>query len=204
MDPRYPMPPELHHWMQDIERQIRDLGTAPSLTRSSISDDDGNLRVRFGLLDDDGNYGMEIFDLDGGTRLRVDGRGMTAPYLPGIPRNPAEFITTTSPTFVTVWQSVFPVASHQGIGGRVGWGADPGTTGELRLKLGSNTTDAASLAAGTTGEQIFQWLHEATLGSGPQTVEIQARRTGGANGINIYSPTLEMRGPDGATSGGLL
>jgi hypothetical protein len=204
MDLRYPMPENLTTEIQDILRRLRNLELSPKLTNASIADLDGNERVRLGLLDGDENYGLAVFDVDGDTRLRVDGRGMIAPYLPGIPRNPAEYITTTSPTFVTIWQSVFPICSHQAIGGRVGWGADAGTTGELRLKLGSATTDPATLAAGSTGEQIFQWLHGAALGSGPQYVEIQARRTGGVNGINIYSPTLEMRTPDGATAGGLL
>jgi hypothetical protein len=204
MDQRYAIHETLADEVRDIWRRLRNLELSARLTNASMADEDGVERLRLGRLDDNDNYGLAVFDADGGTRLRVDGRGMIAPYLPGIPRNPAEYITTTSPTFVTIWQSVFPICSHQAIGGRVGWGADAGTTGELRLKLGSATTDPATLAAGSTGEQIFQWLHGAALGSGPQYVEIQARRTGGVNGINIYSPTLEMRTPDGATSGGLL
>jgi hypothetical protein len=202
MNPRNPMPPNLAHELRELQRRLETLERAPRLTNASISDPAGVERIVLGLLDD-GNYGLEVFDADGGTRLRVDGDGLSAPYLPGVPRDPNEYLVTTSPAFVTVWHSVFQITSHLAIGGQIGWAADPGTTGELRLKLGAETTDAVPLTAGSSGSQNFAWLHNAPLSSGPQYVEIQARRVSGVGNINIYAPMLDMRAAGGATASGV-
>jgi hypothetical protein len=203
-DPRNPMPPDIATYLRSLEERLEKLERSPRLTNASISDPSGQTRVLLGRLDEDENYGLEVFDENGGERFRVDGRGMIDPYLVGVTFDPTVFKATTSGSFTTLWRVYFPILSHEAIGGYIGWAADAATTGELRIKLGANATVAAPLAAGTSGSQGFVWLHGGTLGTGPAYVDVEARRATGAGSINIYTPGLEVRSPDLATLTGLV
>lgn len=201
-------------WRQTIERRLAAMERTAQLTTSSIKDgallildEDNVVRARLGLIDPATDfYGISMFDEDGGLRFEVNDDGFRDPWLANPWRDPNVFKPVTSGSFVTVFNCEVEIISHKGVSGRFGWATDGGTTGELKLVLnGIGQTATVVLPAGTTGQQQFQWLHGATLGTGPALFQIQARRTGGAGNVNVYWPDspLYMADPLQCTANGL-
>jgi hypothetical protein len=194
MDPRYPMPPELHHWMQEIERQIRDLGTAPSLTRSSISDDDGNLRVRFGELDEDGSFGMQVFDANGDTVFKANDVGLTDPAI-NLPYRggQAPIGPITSSAFVLTWETSLGAVTHDSIQWSSLIATDAGTTAEAQLRVGGTDSAIQSIPASNSTHTSWAWKPPLTIAkhttSGP-LVQLYVRRASGAGGVYAYGPDV--------------
>ena len=81
--------------LRDFERRLRNLETAPRAVATSVSagafsinDADGNELVRLGLLDDGGNYGIQITNDVGGRVFRVTQNGIFL-LAPTVPRSMA-------------------------------------------------------------------------------------------------------------------
>ena len=89
---------------------------------------------------------------------------------------------------------------------RVNWRTGAGTTGELRLRAYRNGTvpvsDTVTLAAASSGTVEFLWLHGADIWT-EDILWVEARRTAGANLVEIGFPAVAMVGPEGATAAGV-
>jgi hypothetical protein len=142
--------------------------------------------------------------------LEVGEHGLHTPSLNGLVASfgPAAFVQTTSPTFA----SCYEVTWHQAISDAVRiasvWTTDVGTTGEIRLlnfAVGGAASDPIVLGAGTTGEAIFDWLHQQPLATTEFLIHVQARRTAGAGAITVWNPNRAYLVPEfafGATESG--
>lgn len=101
------------------------------------------------------------------------------------------FVDVTSSSFQDTHRAIFHQAVTDGYVVEVPWVTDGGTTGEIRIAnviTGGNTTDAISVAAGSSGFAVFAWLHGQPLTTGPFQPTVQARRTGGAGNVRIFAP----------------
>lgn len=207
------LPPGDEYWEErkDIFRRLRNLERCAQLGSSSIRE--GALRIldatsgeraRFGQLDAT-EYGMQVVtETSEAVRLRIDGRGLLAPRMATIPIDPAAFKFVTDPAFTTAWWAYAGEAYTAAIYVDVGVGLNVGTTGELRLKRGANTTDTVLLTSGMTNRVSFKWLHGQEIGAYPFTVEVQARRTGGGGSISLGPPVGANIAPEGATAGAVI
>lgn len=95
---------------------------------------------------------------------------------------------------------------HKSLLVRVPWTTDGGTTGEVRLFTSPNATSAVALPAASSGIVTFNWLHGITPWLAADFgVFVEARRTGGAGGVNIGYPLggVIQRDPRGATVTGI-
>jgi hypothetical protein len=169
--------------------------------------------VVIGKQPDTGKWGISVFDALTGNRVVYLGEygtnlygmfvdrtpgdgvieantsdGIISPWLTHPFRRLNDFVAVTSGTFVSTHEAAVELIQSKAARVRIPWTTDGGTTGEVRLFLNGSATNARSLAAGGAGEAEFKWLHGATLGSGPQFFQIQARRTGGAGNVDIYMP----------------
>ena len=114
-------------------------------------------------------------------------------------------IQLTSSSFVTLWEARVELVSHKGCKVRVPWAIDAATDGEIRITALNNETDELEVEGAANGENLFNWLHGAELGSGPIMFRIQARVTSGAGEIHVYEPTgLHLIDPTQCTTGGLV
>jgi hypothetical protein len=155
----------------------------------SMYDDQGDLRTRIGEIAS--NYGMQVLDA-GGTveRLRVDERGFVQPYFAHPWYDPTTYKTTTSATFEPIYRSQIELITSLGVYAWIFATGDAATTGEIRLRNATSgtTTDAVAVPAGGSAFQQFRWLHGEELSSGPIVFDVEARRTSGAAGVNVYMP----------------
>ncbi len=208
------LPPGEEYWEErkDIFRRLRNLERCAQLGSSSIREGALRLldgmsgeRARLGQLDE-GEYGMQVVDAGGMPRLRVDGRGMLFPFLPGVTLDPDAFKTVATSTWTFCWYWFTPMVSHQALELFVSWSVSSGTTGEARLTVpGGPSTDPLPLGgpAGSRHWSSFRWLHGLTLSSGPMFIEVEVRRTAGTGNVIVYEPVGSMRSPAGCTSDGL-
>lgn len=228
--PGVPLPDDLLRRLEELERRIRDLETAPRATHTSVRggsftvlDDAGNevvvlngsglrvydaagvLRAALGGFGG-GDYGSQVWDAAGGLRFSVLNDGYHDPWIPHAMIPAGAFVSTTSAAFTPMHQGKVELITHLGVSVSVIGAADAGTTGEFRLRNADTgaVTAAISVAAGTSLGQTFQWLHGSALGGGPVRFDVEGRRTGGAGNFHIYQPyTLAMADPDQCTSNGL-
>lgn len=198
--------------LRDFERRLRNLETAPRAVATSVSagafsinDADGNELVRLGLLDDGGNYGIQVTNDQGGRVFRVTQNGMREPSWPlAITPAPTAPVGngstmragTTSATYTELWRADFYCTGY-GIsfdfyefpnGGNMDWRAmvyevGGGSPAELFTRTGvtANAQYAAGLSIPTDGLAI--------PGSDPigksLTMRIEARRNSGSNSVDI-------------------
>lgn len=132
-------------------------------------------------------------------RLRVIERSPTLPILQhGWRASPATVVAVTSATFVTAWTLTIQGPSSSVVSVTVTTVQGAGTTGELRLTVsGGGSTTAKVLPAGVTTTTVFRWAHGALTGSGaaPITILLEARRTGGANNVDVQQPDALAESP---------
>lgn len=163
----------------------------------SMRDSGGDLRARIGAIG--ASYGVQILDDGGGLeRLRVDERGFVQPYFAHPWYDPLTYKTTTSATFETMYRTQVELITGEGLYAWISATGDAATTGEIRLRNATSgtTTDAVAVPAGGSIFQQFRWLHGEALSSGPIVFDVEARRTGGAAGVNVYVPAaLTMADP---------
>lgn len=122
--------------------------------------------------------------------FEVSDQGIIHPvyHLPAYEAN--NFVPVTSGSFTTVWQGGMVGCPSPAVGFDTQAGCDPGTTGEARLVMnhsgGTSTSGVQSLSAGTFTSINYRWDHGVELRDS-FTIELQARRTGGAGNVNVYS-----------------
>lgn len=208
------VPADIADALTSLRTAIRRLQQANPLERASITrglltvrDTNGDPRVEIGLLDEGGSiFGLRIRDSAGLTRFRVDDDGFQQPYLAAPVIDTTAFHTVTSSTFVSAgWQGNVESVSHKGLYVWVFVTADASTDGEIRIV--SLNSGAATVALPISGGELVhtqaRWLHGDPLGTGPQTYQLQARRTSGTGNINVYSPlTITMAPPGLCTANG--
>lgn len=114
-------------------------------------------------------------------------------------------IIVTSGTFIDTWQTTLKTISHPGMYVQFEWLTGVGTTGEIALRVGSNTSSVVSCGAATSGLTTFAFLHGVDLWSTDSNASIRARKTGGVNTFQIYQPRggFILVGADGCTTTGL-
>jgi hypothetical protein len=177
-----------------------------SATGLRMYDAVGTLRSRVGYINSTSGYGVSIFDEAADLRFEVNDDGYRDPWLPHPMVVASAFTTTTSATFVPVYQGQVQIVTHKGVSISVVVNTDAGTTGEFRLKNTDTgtTTSTVSVPALGSVSQTFQWLHGSALGGGPVRFDVEARRTGGAGNVTVFQPyTLAMADPLQCTATGL-
>lgn len=189
--------------------------TQSSIKDGALTTYDASTRrvVVVGKQPDTGKWGISVFDATTGNRVVYLGEygsglygmfvdrtpgdgvieantsdGIVSPWLSHAFRRLSDFVAVTSGSFVSTHEALVELIQSKAVRVRIPWTTDGGTTGEVRLFLNGSATNVRSLSAGGSGEAEFKWLHGATLGTGPQFFQIQARRTGGAGNVNIYMP----------------
>lgn len=217
-------------WMREMERRMAALETTRTARFLSIADDDGNIvaelngngltftdasgqrRILLGDLstvNPDLDYGISIEDGDGGDRLIIDGDGFQLPYLhssfrvlQGITYNNV-YATVTAGSFTGVFRTAFQMVSHKGMAVDIVVVSDVGTAGEIRLSNNAGNSTAAAVTS-STSTISYRWEHGASLGSGPYSFTIEARRTSGAGNVYVYLPgDAALVSPLICTAGGL-
>lgn len=206
------LPPGEEYWEErkDIFRRLRNLERCAQLGSSSIRE--GALRIldetgaeiaRFGQMPN-GTYGLRILDEGGGRRAEIGSAGWIDPRIVGVTRDPAAVKAVTAGTWTQTWQVVIPLVIGMGVEVMIPWATDAATTGEVRVRAGAAATQAYSLAAGSGGTLYPKWLHDQTLGSGPMSLLVEMRRTGGINNVWAYQPAGWLRDPADCTASGVL
>jgi hypothetical protein len=146
----------------------------------------------------------------------IEARPQAVAPVPLIPRPISVFPSAdwyqpvTSATFQSVWEGLPTRWSHLAVWAIVPWRTGAGTAGELRLqRYGGDldatydTTDAVALAAASSGEVTFRWLHGSPIWGLGGIVYIDARRTAGANNVEIGHPSVVLIDPAEATQAGV-
>lgn len=101
------------------------------------------------------------------------------------------------------WIIVLDRIVHTALRVDVEWTTEAGTTGELRLNVGL-TTSAIALPAASSGVASFKWVHGYPLWAADVFVYLEARRTAGANNVNVRFPRIVQQcAPDGCTATGV-
>lgn len=115
----------------------------------------------------------------------IAGEGLARPHLdiPMYPGRAADWQSTTSPTFETLW-STQAEAQHPCLSWAIGAG-DNGASGEVRLRVGGVTISPTyTYTAGNPTTYSDDLPHGAVMHSGA-IVDIQARRTSGGGALYI-------------------
>lgn len=191
-------PAAMAQTLRSLEQRVSALEGAPlSGSNLTVIDEAGTTRATLGKLAS-GLYGLELLDAVSAPVLEVDDTGFLIPAIPLQPRDANAFIIGNGATFsVTSWWAGVPLVHSNAITVSAGWITSAATTGELRIivKSAPNTgtgvtaaTSAVTLGAGTTGTQIFNWVHGLARNTGPWYFGVQSRRTGGAGDVDTYVP----------------
>lgn len=103
------------------------------------------------------------------------------------------------------WSGIMPRISHQGVYCRFAWRTGAGTTGLVALHAASDTrtTSDVVLPAASSGVITFRWLHGLPLWAASYNLDINCKRTGGANLVEIQTPLFYLTEPAGCTASGL-
>jgi hypothetical protein len=172
--------------LQSIERRLSALEGAPLGGTFTSETEDGDGLVYLGALPDD-TRGLEVvsaandWDL---VKLTTD--GWIKPHLMGVSINPSTVVAVTSGTFQSTVGAYFGEALGPGVEMFCRWATDSGTTGELQISSnGGATSDPVALPAASNGGYFVRWLHDLSVGSGPFTVTMKARRTAGTGNVNV-------------------
>jgi hypothetical protein len=190
--------------LRELERRISELEGAPLVgSQMTVKDLTGTVRGRFGRLADGVSYGLELSDGNGDPRFYVDETGFGLPRATYAVRDPAAVKTVTAGTFTQTWQVVMPQSIGPGIEVWIGWSTAAGTTGELRVNNNTVQTDPLALAAASSANAYVRWLHQIPLGTGPANLVVEARRTGGAGGVNVFQAMAWLREPADCTTVGV-
>jgi len=120
----------------------------------------------------------------------------------------ADVVSTTSSSYVKVWESRIPEAYTLGIYTQFVVTLDAADEATIKVVRGGDATDEVVLDGSTATQWTvtLNWLHGLTRGTGPHTFEVQAKRSAGTTAsVNIFEPSqgLTQQTGNGATSGGL-
>jgi hypothetical protein len=203
----------------DLNRRLAALERSPQLKSSSIKggaltiyDASGNAIVQMGEIDTD-QHGLLVTNAAGATLLKVYGEeGFGAPVR-GFPWRESSpvFESTTSATFVGMWQAHLPAVEADGVYmSNCTITLNAADTAEVKVYVdGSTETDTLTLSGATATQWAVKlnWEHGLTRGVGPYGFHLQVRRSAGtAAAVNVYEPSVfEERSATSsvATSGGL-
>jgi len=191
-----------YSWMSSIEERLDTLESEARLFRASVKggaivvyDDDDNQVGRLG----EGNYSPASGIKKEGLFFAVSANETRFHFLidteegwvrPSVCYNfvPDTFIPITDSSFVNVYKSGVNILGL-GVYTRLVVGADSGTVGEVRLRIGGNFSAAHTIPAGTAKGYEFKWDLTNIIGLlDTELVRIQARRVSGAGNINVYAP----------------
>ncbi len=122
----------------------------------------------------------------------------------------ADLVTTTSATYVKVWESQVPVIQSTAVRTTLVVLVNVADVARVKFVAPSISTDEVTLdgSVATQWAVTLNWLHGKTIGTGPVVFECQAKRhTGSAAAITIFEPDSGLQQLGGvihaATSGGL-
>lgn len=128
-------------------------------------------------------------------------------------RGTETFLSTTSSTFVTVWEVALGRVVNDAVQISVTATASAGTSGEMRLRTYAwgEQLSATQTVLDTPGgvNRTWNWLIPGMAdqqGTTKVILQIQARRTAGAGNVNLYDPDLALQCSGfsiGATSTGV-
>lgn len=200
------LPPDLAAILREHERRIANLERAPRLTNSSVTgqlhvyDDAGELVAELGNLDGSGEWGIRVRETETGfgrSVLRVSGRGIVRPWLNSEWVNPADTVSVTSGSFVDAFTSTIELLWTEAIVFRFPANIAVGTTAEFRVVASTYTSGTKSVAGlGGIVSHEFRGLHGLTLGTGPISFSLQARRSAGAGSVAVGPPSNLAHGGD--------
>ncbi len=110
---------------------------------------------------------------------------------------------TTAAGFTPLWEMIVPRWTALGAWVEFDWRTGAGTTGEVRLlsALG-NASSAVVLGAASSGTITFRWLHNEDIWT-DSVLWLTARRTGGANSVEVAFPHAALIPPTGCTLAGV-
>lgn len=168
----------------DIERRLTALersGRLSTQTQAQSSTDDDFQGIVFQTYNIADRHYRQIEMGDAGLHL---------PAIPIPMAKSNDFATVTSSSFVRVLESDYYQATTDAFRINVTWATDAATTGEVRVLnhvLGGATSDAASLAAGTSDVAQFAWLHQQTITFSTIRFAVEARRTAGTGNVYIFT-----------------
>lgn len=117
----------------------------------------------------------------------------------------------TGAAFAAAYRAEFEEVSHQALFVRLtGLVTDVGTTGEIRVSAtlaGNPAVYSAVNAIGSGGVQIpaLGWIHNLALSpAGGQllTIDVEARRTGGAGNLYVFMPVIMQIDPQASSAAG--
>lgn len=103
------------------------------------------------------------------------------------------------------WSGIMPRIAHQAVYCRFNWRTGAGTTGEVRLTAASGTQLATAivLPAASSGTITYKWLHGLPVWVASYNLDLEAKRTGGANLVEIQAPQYYLVDPAGCTAAGI-
>lgn len=133
--------------------------------------------------------------------------------VPAIPLTPAPingvasgdwYRGITSAAFLQAWEMAILRYTNLAIWCTFNWRTGAGTTGEVRLRtnVGGTTSSAVALGAASSGVVTFRWLHSQAIWTA-DSLWVEARRTVGANLVEIQAPSVAMIDPAQATTAGV-
>lgn len=186
---------------RDLERRVEALERANQLLSSSIlggslivNDDAGVEIGRIGRLAS-GFDGLRVQTAALEPVLEADQeRGMVVPWLMSPWYGSTGWtLTTTSATFVTMWETATELLFSYELLFRVRVkSVDASTTGEIEIVHAQSSTVMGGttkvIPAASDAFYEFRYIHGITMNSGPHTFQLKAKRTAGAGGIEVYNP----------------
>lgn len=132
-------------------------------------------------------------------------------FMPSVPDPAAAvssiwYVTTTGAGFTTAWRSTAPILAQRALA-VVHAVTDSGASGEHRVVItnsdGSATSTVKTYAAGSARFQVLGWLLPLTEWSGGDfTVELQHRKTAGANTLATGRPVIVQLESQACAAGG--
>lgn len=207
---------DLRRRLTDLERAARMPNTSQRGGTFELLDDQGRPVFYFGTFTRGASppsYGVQGV-IPGGagagsspTVLEIDDDGLEAPYLDLPYAKASDFVPVTAGAFANIWVGHAALIVARAVAVRLTIGVDAATTGEVRIVAGGIASAVVNCPGGAfTNPDYAMLLPANSIGTGPLTVEVQARRTAGAGNVNVYPPiVMAQAGNDGtnATASGL-
>ncbi len=194
---------QLLAYIKRLERRIEDLETGEPLRNSSLSGgaiavfNDNNRQVgRLGLGTRVSNSGVIERPVFAVSEDSVDNRFlMLVDTVEGIirPKQIVQFIEdtfviVTSSSFTNVYKAFVAITSKI-VYVKLIVNCPSGTTGEIRLELGTNFTDAISIPENSSASYEFKWDISSIMNFNSEVdLRVEARRVSGSGNLLVFAP----------------
>lgn len=112
------------------------------------------------------------------------------------------YVPVSAASYANAWSAIAPMVSRLGLYVSVPWRITDGSTGDIRVSNGTQTSSGIHVAGVATGIATFKWAHQVTLWT-VATFIVQAQRATGAGVVEIGTPTIALVPPVGYKTTGL-